>query len=397
MRSIVPAVLIAIGVCLLAVAQSMAQERAQVEEVGQSAPAIRVTTAATRELVEELTVNGTVLPKEEALVSTDLNGLTILSIEADQADQVAKGQVLARLDRVPLELQAAQIAANRAQAEAGIAQARSQIADAEVAVRQANETLQRTRKLSDKGVVSKAQLDNAVNAYDSAKARLNSAKMMLTSAEAQLGVIDAQARDVAVKLGKTEIKAPAAGLVLARNTTLGSVVSASAGPLFRIAIDGQLELAAELAETALPRVAVGMTVAVSVAGSRELLDGRIRLIEPEVDQRTRLGTIRMSLPENPNVRVGNFATGEIEVERRTGVAVPASAIIYKGADAFVQLVRQGVVSTVPVTLGVRSGGYVEIVDGLSEGDEVIHRAGTFVADGDRITPIRDEVIGAVSQ
>ena len=52
-----------------------------------------------------------------------------------------------------------------------------------------------------------------------------------------------------VQIGKTEVRAPADGLVLARDATLGGVVSAGSGPLFRIAIDGEFELAANVAET----------------------------------------------------------------------------------------------------------------------------------------------------
>lgn len=397
MRSVIPVFLIAVGAILLVVAQSLAADKPAATTVEQPAPAIRVIAAGRRELVEYLNVHGTVLAREEAVVSTDLNGLTVLELKADRGDRVEKGDVLALLDRTPLEVQAAQIAANRAQAEAGVAQAASQITDAEVAVRQAFETWERVQALKEKGHATQAQLDNAVNAHDSAKARLNTARMALRSSEAQIGVVDAQMRDVEVKLAKTTIKAPADGLVLARSVTLGGVVSAQSGALFRIAIDNDLELAADVAETDLPRLVEGLPVAVEVAGAAAPVEGAIRMIAPEVDQRTRLGRIRVKLPEDRNVRVGNFASAKIEISRNEGVAVPASAVVYRGAAAFVQRVEDGVVSTISVKLGARADGFVEITDGIEAGDEVVHRAGTFIADGDRILAIREEKTGAVSQ
>jgi HlyD family secretion protein len=55
------------------------------------------------------------------------------------------------------------------------------------------------------------------------------------------------------------------------------------------------------------------------------------------------------------------------------------------------------VHSAPVTVGVRAGDAVEIVDGIAEGQDVVSRAGTFVADGDRVTPVREEKTGAVVQ
>ena len=57
--------------------------------------------------------------------------------------------------------------------------------------------------------------------------------------------------------------------------------------------------------------------------------------------------------------------------------------------------RTASVKTVPVKLGARADGYVEVVSGIAEGDEVVSRAGTFVADGDMVTPVRGEQTGAI--
>ena len=75
--------------------------------------------------------------------------------------------------------------------------------------------------------------------------------------------------------------------------------------------------------------------------------------------------------------------------------MPASAVIYADGDAFLQKVENGKVKTVPVKLGARADGYVEVVSGIAEGDEVVSRAGTFVADGDMVTPVRGEQTGAI--
>ena len=197
-----------------------------------------------------------------------------------------------------------------------------------------------------------------------------------------------------MQIGKTQLRAPADGLVLARDATLGGVVMSGSGPLFRIAIDTDFELAANVAETDLPGLAKGMKATVVTAGTEQGVDGEIRRISPEVDRASRLGSIRISLAPSATARPGTFARGEIELFRREGIAVPTSTVMYVGQDAFLQRVEDGRIESVPVTLGARANGFVEIVAGLSAGQEVVSRAGTFVADGDMVTPIRDETTGA---
>jgi HlyD family secretion protein len=70
-------------------------------------------------------------------------------------------------------------------------------------------------------------------------------------------------------------------------------------------------------------------------------------------------------------------------------------VIFRGEKAFLQLVTDGKIATVPVTLGVRDDGFVEVVSGVEEGKEVVSRAGTFVADGDMVTPVRADETGAI--
>lgn len=365
--------------------------------VQQKAPAVRVAMAETRQLTETLAVNGTILPREEANAGTDLGGLTVLDLRADEGDNVTKGEVLAVLDRSTLDNQLVQTQASRAQAEANIAQMQAQIGDADVGVRQAREALERATALQKKGIATKAEFDNAVNAVDSARARRLSAEKAVAAAEAQLGVIDAQIANVELQLTKTEVRAPADGLVLARSATLGGVVSAANGPLFRIAVAGELELDATVSETALPRLSAGMPARVTIAGADTAITGKIRRISPEVNQTTRLGSIRVSLDAASAARVGNFARGEIETIRREGIVVPAGALVYRARDAFLQLVEDGVVHTVPVKLGARVGSDVEIVEGIRAGQEVVARAGTFVGDGDHVEPVRGALAEAVAQ
>ena len=248
-----------------------------------------------------------------------------------------------------------------------------------------------------RAVASQAQYDNAVNAADSAKAKQVTAEKAVAAAEAQAGVNAAQIRELQRQIARTEVKAPADGLVLARNALLGAVVGASAGPLFRIAVDGELELQASVAETHLPRLAGGQKVMVSVPGLDRPVEGAVRLIAPEVNKTTRLGTLYITLPADAPLRTGNFASATVELVRKQALAIPAVSVLFRDGKPYVQKVIEGTVRSTPVTLGVRAGAFVEVVSGIDEGDQIVSRAGVFVSDGDRIAPVLEEATGAVAQ
>jgi hypothetical protein len=83
----------------------------------------------------------------------------------------------------------------------------------------------------------------------------------------------------------------------------------------------------------------------------------------------------------------------IETARARNLAVPRSAILYGEQGAMVQLVGNGKISTRHITTGLSAGDQVEVVAGLSEGDLVVAKAGTFLRDGDAVrTVMLDEKI-----
>lgn len=388
-------VVLALGLTAALVPAAMAEDKTAVQAV--KPPVINVIPAAEAEMVASITVTGTIVPRQEVAVGTDVAGLIVLELSADQGDRVKEGEIIARLDKSSLEIQLAQIEAQRAQAEASIAQSEAQIVDAQIAVRQAQEALDRARALSAKGITSKADFDNATNAYDSANARLNTSRQALVASQSQLQLVAAQKRDVLLRIEKADVKAPTTGVVLSRNALLGGIVSMNAGPLFRIARDGEFELSANIPEVDLPRLKPDMPVAVRVSGMEQPVSGRVRLISPEITASSRLGAVKISLERNDAIRPGNFARAVIELTRRNGVSVPLSAVVYRGPTALVQVVKDGVVDTRKVTLGIRNDRAVEVLDGLADGEDVVARAGTFVANGDRVTPMRiaAETTGAV--
>ncbi|MCR4522372.1 MULTISPECIES: efflux RND transporter periplasmic adaptor subunit [Bosea] len=388
LRSIVPLKAM-IALALLAAPLPLQAQTAASAAPAAAGPSVTVTQAQTTEIVQSVVVSGSIVARDEILVAPEVDGLAIVELLAEEGDNVARGQVLARLSRVTLDVQKVQNDAQIARAEALVAQAKAQIAEADANLVQANNAFDRTKSLRESGNASIEMFDQRAAAARSGEARANSARQALAIASADLALAQAQGKDIAVKLARTEIKAPRAGIVSRRTARLGAMASMlpQTDPLFRIIADGAVELEAQVAEVELPKLKLGQGVAVTPAGANDALAGTIRLIMPEVDKASRLGRVLVALDGNPPVAIGSFARGVIETGRKRAVTLPLSAITYNRAGATVQSVKDGKVTTKPVTLGLVGHGRAEIVTGISEGETVVARAGTFVRDGDTITPV----------
>jgi multidrug efflux pump subunit AcrA (membrane-fusion protein) len=191
----------------------------------------------------------------------------------------------------------------------------------------------------------------------------------------------------AAKPAPVALRAPAAGMVTQVNTIIGAPASPQAGPLFRISINNEIELDAEIPAIDVLKLNPGATARISREDEPDLV-GRVRLVAPEIDRRTQLGHVRLSLTNNPSLKVGMFARANIDAKRSCGVAVPRSAIDH----LTVQVVKGTTVETRRVRVGLVSDTSVEILEGVAEGEIVVADAGTSLHDGDQIkTMFADEL------
>jgi len=353
------------------------------------APLVSVVKAETRETIERVTVTGSLFPRDEILVGPELDGLRITEVLVDEGDKVVKGQVLARLSRDILDSQISQVVATIARNEAAIHQANNMIVQAEAANVEAQQALQRTESLKKSGNATDVQMEQRLSAARGAEGKLAAARNGLAIAEAEKRAAEAQHAELQVRLDRTDIKAPEEGIVSRRNARIGTMVLASAEPLFRIIARGEIELEAEVTEYQLPRLHQGALADV-VIDNEHILEGKVRVVFPEVDRTTRLGRIRISLPANPILRIGAFTYARVELARHTGVAVPLSAVIYGADGASVQVVSQNRVETRQVKTGLTGDSFVQIMEGVEDGAMVVARAGSFLQHGDNVRVVMNE-------
>jgi multidrug efflux pump subunit AcrA (membrane-fusion protein) len=178
------------------------------------------------------------------------------------------------------------------------------------------------------------------------------------------------------------LRAPAPGLLTQVRTVVGAPASPQAGPLFRISINNEVELDAEVPAIHMLKLNPGATARISRDDAPDMV-GRVRLISPQIDRANQLGHVRISMSYNPSLKVGMFARASIDAKRSCGVAVPRTAIDH----LTVQVVKGNTIETRNVRVGLVSDTRIEILEGIEVGEIVVADAGSSLHDGDQIKTV----------
>ena len=316
---------------------------------------VTLTDVQMKTLDSGLTASGLLAARDEVAISTELNGYRVAEILVDQGATVAKGQALARLDDTLLKSQIAQ-----GEASVAAQMANTQRAEAEA---------QRVAGLDNIGILPQEQIDERRIAARTAHAQLQSAK--------------AQLADLKIREGLMVIRAPVAGRVLDRTIRLGDVASPAA-VMYRMAKDGVVELNAEVPETSLSVARTGDKAQVVLADGTSVT-GVVRLVSTQIDQATKLGHVRVTLPVRADIRPGGFARAIFNGRGVQVPVVPEKAVQFDSNGASLMVVDAAAhVHRVNVKTAQRANGFVALAEGPPAGTRVVLGGGSFLLDGDHV-------------
>jgi RND family efflux transporter MFP subunit len=306
-----------------------------------------------------LTYSGVVRPRIESAVGFRVSGKIVERL-VNAGDRVDTEQVIARLDDTDLKLA-------ESSARAALAAARTR---RDVAI----DNFARARTLLPKAFVSKAT-------YDARKNEMDAAIGAFDAAEAQL-------RQAVNAVGYATLRADKAGIVTAVRAEPGQVVNAGA-PVIVLAEAGETEIAVDVPEQDVTRLAAGMPIGIALwAGPRLALQGRIREISGQADAETRTYAVRATVLAPPReMRLGMTATISIKVEdARASVVVPLAAVTEAGGETAVFVVEPGtrIVRRKPVVLAAAAPDGIRIAGGVQPGEIVVTAGVQFLRDGMKV-------------
>ena len=275
-----------------------------------------------------------------------------------EGDKVRKGQVLARLDVQPLRDLVVQ-------AEAQLAQARAQ--DSNAAIR-----LTRASQAFAAGVAAGQEVDDARLQSDSAKANIRTAEATLSTASNQLA--------------RGELRAPFDGVVARLLAPAGEPVDPGK-PVVEVARVEVLELRAPVAPGLAMRLRPGQAASLSIdASPGSDFPATVLAVAPVLDPQSGAALVRLRVP-NPQgrLKIGSLARARITLDTHQGaLQVPKSALLGGEAGPAVEVVLAGKAKRVSVKLGYQDGEVAEVIEGVTEGQEVISQGAYALPDG---TPV----------
>lgn len=333
---------------------TMSAARAQEAGMDRGLPfKVAVDTVRQSQINNMVVGTGTVAAWREMPIGPEASGLAIVDIRADEGDRVEKGQVLARLNR---SLLLAQIEQNTAA-----------IAEAEASLVNAVSDEKRAHSVST-GVISQQAIEQRETLVKTSRAKLATARARLEETQALLA--------------QTDILAPADAIVATRSASLGQVVQAGT-ELFRLIQEGRLEVNALVPEADVFRIVPGQHARVVDAAGR-VWNASVRLVAPVIDEKTRLGTVRLALPAETGLRPGMFVRAEIETGGTAALTVPLDALVWRDGRPAVFVVADGVANLKPIAVRRKTSAVVEVLHGLAVGDRIVVEGAGLLNDGEKV-------------
>jgi membrane fusion protein, multidrug efflux system len=326
-------------------------------------PAVPVEVAATRraEMAAIYTGTAPIESERKAFVMPKVRG-EIRQVLVDEGQRVREGQVLARLDGDQLRLEVALAEATKHKLERDYA---------------------RNTELQAKGLISAVSIDNLKYELEAAKASWELARLQLSYTEIRSpikGTIT-QRLDV-VKVGNTV-------------TPVGGVIDSADSALFVVEDLDSLILRVNVPERELAKLSVGQVAELSFdAVSGRAFTGEIALVSPYVDAATATFGVRIRVTDTGGLlRPGMFARVAIIYERKLdALQIPRTALLEGDGPPKVFVVVDDKASERPVELGLSNGAYVEVVKGLTDGEQVVVVGQAAVKPGATVrivnTPVR---------
>lgn len=304
---------------------------------------VEVSKVVRRSISSYIETNGTLEAENEVDLVARVTA-PVVELTVEEGMQVDKGQILARLDDSELR-------------------ARAEISRA--TLEEAEQVFGRAESLKENQLISPEEYDQVVTRLETARAQSESDR---------------------IQLGYTEIRAPFAGLVVTRYIHFAEQVN-SGMPLFRISDFNPLLCPIQIPERDIPKVRIGQQAYLTLeAWPEERFPAKVLRIRPVVDAAT--GTVRVTLEVETKGRLspGMFARVFVQTETRSeAMVIPRSALSLESIGDTVYVAQGEIASRRDVELGFKEGDSVEVLSGVSEGEQIVVVGQDGLSDG---TPIQ---------
>lgn len=311
----------------------------------------------------------------------------VLRVLVDQGEAVKEGQLLAEMDPIDLDLRVQAAKSSSSRSRQAVRAADAQVAEAKSRVKLAESNRNRDRALYGQGVISKQILDVSTSEAERAESALTAARANAAAARGDTGRTRAESHGAATLRDSLRLVSPVDGVVLSREVEPGTTVVAGQA-VVRLVDPKSLWVRARIDQSRAKSVKVGQSASIVLRSAPESpKPGRVARIEMQSDPVTEERIVNVSFePHIAQLYVGELAEVTIQLPRQTDVlTVPSAAIARQGDETGVWQILDGRARFAPVQAGSQNqADVVQILSGLSAGDEVIVYSSAQLTQGVRV-------------
>ncbi len=356
------------------------------------------------DLIQTVVASGRVMSPRRVRVGAVITG-RVIAIPVTEGQAVKKGAELVLLEDKDVRAALAQAQAGVAQAEAkvrqlrevGLPAAQQALLQAEATLTQVRGQFDRTKRLQAQGFVGQSQLDDAQRNLDVAESQARAARVQVETnstrgsdfAMAMTALEQARAaeRVAQAKLPDMVVRAPVDGVLISRNVEVGDIVQPGK-ELFLLAPAGETQVIVQIDERNLSQLSLGQ----KALGSADAFPGRrfpaeLIYINPGIDALRGSVEVRLRVPSPPDyLRQDMTVSVDIEVARRAQAVVAPTQAVRDATTAqpWVLAVRNGRAERVPVKVGLRGDGRLEVLQGAAPGDALIPASLGLITAGQKV-------------
>ena len=208
------------------------------------------------------------------------------------------------------------------------------------------------------------------------EAQVSQAKANIAAGQAQVKQAEANVRNSRAQLVKTVLYAPINGVVTKQSATIGEIIAANS-PIISIISKNQYEIEANMPEADIAKIRIGNSSRVTLDAYPDVtLEAKVTAIDPAETIIEGVATYKITLhfiSEDDKIKSGMTANIDILSDKKENViSIPQRAVTTKNGDKFVRVSVNGAIKEITVTTGIKgSNGYIEVTNGLNEGDQVV--------------------------
>ena len=322
----------------------ISQKEAKVEKIEKVS--VQVSESKIMNMQHILEQTGDIRPMIEVDVYSKVPGKIIERLPVERGDFVKKGALVATLEDETI---------------------RAQIEEAGAALELAKTNLE----VIEKDCI---RLENLYREKALARQKLDHIKAERKSAKAQIKRAEAVLQQLTILHKNHRICAPINGYVSARYVDRGSMSSVSQ-PIIRISSEEQVKVVTSVSEKDFPHVKKGMKAEIAVdAYPDRIFEGMVSVINPTLDPATRTGEVEVYIPNKERLlRSGMFAHVKLYLGERSALVIERDVLnrLPGTGSYYVYIVQDGKAVLKNVKTGIGQENYVEITDGLTEGEQVV--------------------------